>query len=485
MEGIILYFVTPFVTALTSAINSPSPILGALGFSWFLITHGGWVLVLLALFKIAEWAWLDYVQGQYAANRQWVCLAIDVPKDNVQSPKAVENIFAHMAGAHSNPDLKDIYWDGVTQDYFSFEIVGIEGYVQFIIRTVKKYRDLVESSVYAQYPDAQITEIEDYTTGFPSTFPDEKYNMYGTEFVLVANELLPLRTYQEFEHQMSQEYKDPLTTLLEGLNKLGPGEQVWLQFIIVPTSEDWKKPASAYIKKVMGQAPKSSGGGILSNAFGELGNLSSEMQKQVTGIGAGEAPKKPEKPAMMMLPPDDAARADGAARKIKKIGFKTKIRFIYIAQKEKFHAPHGVHNMVGFIKQYNTGDLNSLKPDTKHVGVHAHYIYVEPRKNMKRTKLMMRYKARSWYGGRDVFVLNTEELATLWHFPLKTDTAPIRHMVQKTEFKHTPPPSRLPIVEDLKRATVFSPPPTVEEPENEQESFEQPKGQVPPNLPIS
>ena len=96
-------------------------------------------------------------------------------------------------------DLAEKYYKGHYQRWFSFEIVSIDGYIQFIIRTEKKFRDLVESAIYAQYPEAEITEVDDYTKGFPDTFPNDTHDLWGTEWTLVEDNEYPIRTYQDFE----------------------------------------------------------------------------------------------------------------------------------------------------------------------------------------------------------------------------------------------------------------------------------------------
>ena len=44
------------------------------------------------------------------------------------------------------------WFEGKFQKSFSYEVVSLEGYTQFLIRTPKEFRDLIESSVYSQYP---------------------------------------------------------------------------------------------------------------------------------------------------------------------------------------------------------------------------------------------------------------------------------------------------------------------------------------------
>src|SRR6056297_2646102 len=164
--------------------------------------------------------WIQHRRAQWAAeNANFMLLAIDIPRENIQSPKSVENMFSYIAGAHSSFNLIEKYWEGKWQLYFSFEIVSIEGYTQFLIYTPVDFRDLVESAVYSQYPDAEITEVDDYTAGFPTKFPDENYDVWGTEFILAGEEMLPIKTYLEFEHQFGKEveeyFRDPMAALMD------------------------------------------------------------------------------------------------------------------------------------------------------------------------------------------------------------------------------------------------------------------------------
>jgi hypothetical protein len=179
---------------------------------WFLFTHGGFLIFVWMIWYIGTQLWLDSRQGKYAAAKQWMLLAIDVPRLTEQTPRAVENIFAHWAGAHSPNSWKEKWIDGRTQDTITVEIISIEGHVQFLVRTTRNLRDLIEASIYAQYPDAEIVEVEDYTKKVPHHYPDKEWDMFGTEMIPPKHglDLYPLRTYPEFEDRISGELKDPL-----------------------------------------------------------------------------------------------------------------------------------------------------------------------------------------------------------------------------------------------------------------------------------
>ncbi|NQU83682.1 MAG: hypothetical protein HQ536_03135, partial [Parcubacteria group bacterium] len=134
---------------------------------WVLFIYGGWVPVLIALWKGGQLIWLNWRQGKFAQDIDYILLAMDVPKGDEQTPKAVENIFTHLNGTYSGPTLKEKWWDGKIQITFSFELISIGGYIQFLVRTPTKHRDLIEAAIFSQYPDAEIIEVEDYTKDAP------------------------------------------------------------------------------------------------------------------------------------------------------------------------------------------------------------------------------------------------------------------------------------------------------------------------------
>jgi len=451
---------------------------------WRLFVDGGWIPILW-IFLWGSWhIWVNWRQTLYAAKRRFVFLAVDIPKTSFeepgQSPRAVENIFAHLDGAHATDTLWEKYWEGKTQDYFSFEIVSIEGYIQFIIRTRDKFRDLVEAAIYAQYPDAEITEVVDYTQFAPKRFPDPEWEMFGTEWINVKPEVYPLRTYHDFIDSETKEFKDPLAAILENMSKMGKGEQLWFQIIVTPISQkNWTKAGEKIVKKLIG-AKVEEKKTLMDKVLDLPWRVFDAVVQQIIG-GEEAAPKKAEKvePSQILyLSPGAKATVEAIEKKISKIGFKTKIRLIYLAKKEVFQKTRAAHPMVGAIKQLNTLDCQSLKPEYKKVGTSAHYIFIETRLKWKKNKLMSAYRARSnWRGLGTGFVLNTEELATLWHFPAAWIKAP---PIKAVESKRAVPPVNLP----LERPSFLKPITEVEKEKVAGEEGEEIIEGSPPELPV-
>lgn len=417
----------------------------------FLFKNGGWLILCLLTYKMFLPVYQVTRNCVWLRSLKWIFLAVDIPKGNEQTPKAVEQIFAQLAGAHKDPDLENLFLDGYIQPWFSLEIVSIEGYIQFIIGVVDKYRDTAEAAIYAQYPDAEITQIEDYAKNFPSYFPNKDYQLWGTEYVL-TNEIqyFPIRTYKEFEHDIAEEvFKDPLAALLEAFGRMGKGEFAGMQYLIKPIShrwQNWREKGLDYVKKMIG-ARKEQKETVLSKAGSVPGKVFDTAMQAVLGGAAEEKREKKEEPYSLMLhlPPGYKADVEMVERKISKICFASKIRFIYLAKKEVYNKNRAAYGVTGAMKQYITLNLNGLKPEFETVGTHVHYFFRESRLNWRRTRLVNAFKTRSRWRGVAEYLLNIEELASLWHFPMLYVKAPAVSMI---EARRGQPPTSLPAVSE-------------------------------------
>ncbi|MBI3420490.1 MAG: hypothetical protein HY006_00315, partial [Candidatus Sungbacteria bacterium] len=148
-------------------------------------------------------------------------------------------------------------------------------------------------------------------------------------------------------------------------------------------------------------------------------------------------------------------------RNISKLGFETGIRFCYIARRDRYTIMV-YPALIGIMKQYNSQFLNGFKPKNS---VSVDYPpYKKRREAMKKRALVAFYRERSWFyppytyyrhpswihpslfsfakAASKPFVLNTEELATIYHFPGMVAAAPT---IERIEAKKVEPPPNLPI----------------------------------------
>ncbi|HVM90868.1 MAG TPA: hypothetical protein VMU11_03160 [Verrucomicrobiae bacterium] len=416
---------------------------------FYLFIHGGWIIFIFVILWMIKWGWLEYHQNKFHHHQEFILLRVTVPKAseyNQQTPRAVENIMANLAGAHSPASWKEKWFDGKVQLPLSLEIASIEGEVSYYIHALRGLRDLVEAAIYAQYPDADIDEVPDYTKTVPHHYPSDEWDLWGTEMTNVMPEPYPLKTYVEFEDRVSGEFKDPIANLLEVFSRLGEGEQAWYQIIIEPTDQKhFRHNAEKVINKIKGikEVHKKT---ALDQVVDFPMNALSTVANVALGIPSAPAKKGDSKdafPRMMALSPGERFVLEAIERKAGKIGFESKIRFIYAAKKNKMNKAKVVNSFIGAIKQTNTFNMQALKPESKHVGVNGTlWWFKDSRNNKRKNHLLHAYQHRSAHAGLHLFFLSSEELATLWHFPILMQVkAP---QLRRTEAKRAEPPANIP-----------------------------------------
>ena len=403
-----------------------------LAIMWTLFINGGWIFVVFTIFQGLNEVWLMQRGNKYAATLKWICLAVDVPKNNEQSPKAVEQIFNQIAGYASGANWWEKWWKGQFLPAMSFEIVSIGGYVQYVIRTPKNFRDLMEAAIYAQYPSAEITEIEDYTAEFtPANFKEKGWSLWGTQFEMTADELFPIRTYPMFEHSIARKIVDPMAAMLEMMAKIGPEEQLWFQIVARPSDDKWKEKATKMVKKLIGVKEKEKKEGIDAR-------VDSVLDKLYTTFGFMFPLHKPPKEEKNEFPSNilymskgEVETANSIEIKSSKPGYKTKMRLIYLGKGEGFSRPRGVAPFVGALKQFAW--MNGFKPCGK-ISTKVDFDFTGKKTYKRQRKILNWYKFRSLMGGvkEDGYLLNTEELASLYHFPtIEVPTTAVRFAQSK------------------------------------------------------
>ena len=421
----------------------------------------GWAALALVIFWVGAHLWHELREEINVHHWQWVVLAVDVPPDTIQSPKAVEQIFAHLSGALEQPGFVDKYWGGAKQKGFSLEVISLEGYIQFLIYTEVAHRDLVEAAIYAQYPMAEITEVEDYTSMIPDKYPNDTHNMTGIEFGLAAPEAFPIRNYDEFEHNFAKDvtFADPMASILENFTRIGPGENLWLQIVIEPAPDSWKEHGIEVVKGLI------TGGG---HHGGEQFFLFKWINFVLDGIihaiippheGEHGAHEEHKEGKISDLSPGARDNVKAVEEKISKVGFKSKMRVLYAAPKAVFNPGRCISGLIGSINQFNYTGRNALVPAGSASNGKT------SKKNKAATSFVKAFKKRKLKMGKPPYVLNVEELATIWHFPIPLVKPPL---LQKTSTKRAEPPINLPVEmvaeSPLKRKSFAPPTPPKEEP---------------------
>lgn len=393
-------------------------------FSVFANTAVYWSPVVLGWLALN--LWLRYARLRWIAAIDWVLLEVKLPRDINKTPLAMEVVLNAMYQTSSGKWF-DQFFKGRVKNWFSLEMVSIGGEVHFFIRTNKIYKDVVEASIYAQYPDVEIYEVPDYVRYVDYRGKEGEWGLWGTEFVLSKEDAYPIKTYVDFgldkEGVKEEQKTDPITSTIEFLGSLGKDEQVWIQILIQPTGKRFKKPGKWFGKRDW----KDEGKDLIEDI----------IKKAKKRSGGGEN-------APVMLTKIEENMITAIERNISKLGFDCGIRGLYLAKGDAFNAAN-IFSLLGAFRQYNSNELNSFKP--AHV---TSFDYPwQDFKDIRVTKLKKRifdaYKKRSYFYlpyRHKPFVLNTEELATIYHFPGGVAETPTfgRVMSKKSE-----PPVNLPV----------------------------------------
>lgn len=376
-------------------------------------------------------AWLYYKRSSYWAKMGSVLLEIKIPKEVFKSPLAMEVVLnqLHQTADESNWYFK--YWKGQTRSWFSLEIVSTGGQIRFYIWARKKYQNGIEAHLYSQYPGIEVYEVEDYTKNF--YFDPNKHQMFACQWELSEPDPLPIGTYVDYgmDKDPKEEYKvDPMTSQLEFLGTLTEGHNIWIQIIVRAHKKEKRKPGTWFEKT---DAWKD-------QAKEEINKIIKQLKDDKEAAGFPRIPTKGE-----------AEKIAALERSIGKIGFDVSIRSLYFADKEKYDSIY-LGGLMGSFKQYGSMGLNGFKS----AGWYSTFNnpWKDWMKPIKKEKLgvmvMEEYKFRrfffspymdKWFYSKP-FVLNAEELATIFHIPSSTAGTPT---LERIPSKKAEAPSNLPL----------------------------------------
>ncbi len=266
--------------------------------------------------------------------------------------------------------------------------------------------------------------------------------MWGCEWKLDKPDPYPLRTYVDYGLDKvvkdPGEQVDPILSLFEFISTLGPGEQIWTQLIIRWSSKKY-----------------SSG---LSFAE-ECDRLLLDLVKPYSKVTVDE---NTHASFTEIRPPDHLKdEVTAVTKKQHKLFFDCGMRTIYLAKNEVFDNDKR-KGMVMMYRQYGNPAFNSL------VRVNSTQ-YNSPWEDPFDIVLTQRKnRMLDWYRFRiffhppwqhamkypfplnllivtdppNTFVLNTEEIATLFHFPASITSAP---SLKRVETRTAKAPTNLPI----------------------------------------
>lgn len=366
-------------------------------------------IILLFLIKSLLRA-ASFISG---ASRK-VVLLVTVPKEssdiadqneNLEMVKSqialAESLFSTLGGLRAQRGLRA--WLFGRTDHFSFEIVVWKSLISFYVAVPRYMKDYMEQQISAQYPESNLSEVVDYNIFSPRSFIACGYLKFKRSYIF------PIKTYQKLN-------SDPLNSIAGSLTKIDRNDSAAIQIIARSAKKGWHIKGSRVAVEM--QKGKSVNQAISdSGLFGFLKpfNILSIKSPQII------AEEKTKAPRTLSLMEQELAK--GLQEKTSRAGLDCNIRIITSA-KDKNTAQKYLDIIIDSFSQYNF------------------YEYGNSFKIIKQAsrKLINDFIYRN-YCENQKMILNTEELASIYHFPTPfLDTPNIQWLLAKK----LPPPPELP-----------------------------------------
>lgn len=373
--------------------------------SWIIGLLLSWYVWLPIVLVLGYLTWRNYQRIDAVKAVESTLLILEIPKANDKKELAAEQLFASLHGILR--DKAELKLNGGIQEHLSFEVASVNGQIRFYVWVPRALQSFVEGQIYAQYPTVQIHEAdEDYVAH------ERNHSVvYTGEMTLTASEFLPIKTFQSFE-------VDPLAGITGTLAKLeSTGEELWVQVLVRPMADDWHKSADKWASSVKGGGSPFAfltDGGFDIKWLGGL--LEALWKPPEQGSGGAAKPKE--------LSERDKTRISEAQKKATKLGYQVKIRLAYLGDSTT-NAKLRMQAIVGTFKQYNSTNLNGFKVTNTSF----------------KSEDLAKYRSRLFIDRG--FILNIEELASVFHLPhTNVETPNIVWASSKT----AEPPAKLPII---------------------------------------
>lgn len=315
-----------------------------------------------------------------------------------------ETFFASIAGLRAQRGIKQ--WFVGRDDHVSFEIVVQNHLIYYYIDCPKKWAPFIEQQIHSQHPYADVEEIIDYNMF------SETSSIVGAHLVPQRQKTFPIKTYKTMD-------SDPLSSILNSMARIYEEDSTAaVQFVLRSAHKKWRRRSIQLVKDV-----KKGESLDRASRHSELGRA---VRKFFGTLGEIIRSKKPDvgPPDQNKLSQMEEETLKGIEQKLTKGGMDLNIRILSASNQEQ-QARMNLDNIINAFSQYNLYRYgNSLTAEV-------------PR-NQK--KLIQQFIYRSFNESKRL-VVNTEEMASLWHLPLHSTESP---NIKWLTGRQAPPPTNIP-----------------------------------------
>jgi hypothetical protein len=291
----------------------------------------------------------------------------DVLDENISKAQIIYNIIASTV----QKGFKSKFYG---QRHLAFEIVGTQGFVYFYAAVPVALVDVVKQAVVSAYPTARLEEVAEHNIFNPV---GKIASTLGGELALKEHFAYPIATYQDTK-------RDTMQALLNALSTLEKEDGAGIQILLRPADPSWRKEASAVASKKRKGTDGKKGIGPWVRQFFEAFVKAPENN-------AGE------KKELSNL---DQSVLDAIDDKTRHPGYEVQIRVI-VSSNISQRSQAILSNMVATFSLFDAPGKNGFK--------------YTPAKDIE--SFVTAYILRFFPHQKTRSILNSVELATLFHFP--------------------------------------------------------------------
>jgi len=315
----------------------------------------------------------------------------------------MEHLFASLSNIREESMKKLVYGPF----YLSFEIsTPIDSNeIFFYVSCPKKFQSIIEKQIHSFYPDAEVKKIDDYNVFVPGGSASMCY------LRLKKSTPFPLKTYKKLE-------ADPIASLTNALSKIPLGKGAAIQIIIKPTNNEWHNESRELTKEMQ------KGKGFSGKRQSQVMKTAGEFAKLIGGTDSKTEEKKKQEETQFKLTSSQEEIMKSVEEKATKVGFETNIRIVASAP-TKEEAKLTLSEIQNSFTQFGAPDLNSFE--------------IIELSGRSLNLAIFNFIFRNFDKSKRI-ILNTEELASIFHFPITATHTP---QVRWLKSKQAPAPNNI------------------------------------------
>jgi hypothetical protein len=316
------------------------------------------------------------------------------PKSEKELISVMEHLFASLGNIKEKTSIwhRIVYGDAV----IALEIANPSesDEISFYVGAPKKFIGIVEKQIHSFYPKAAIERVKDYNIFYPDSFTAASY------LQLKEKDYLPVRTYQSLE-------SDPINNITNVLGKFEEKKEgAAIQILVKPARGNWRSKGRKVAHEMQQgrQLSEVKSNGAITQFFRGAHKLIVDNKKdQQQQKDMFKSDKDP-----IQLTPEEQEVVKKIEGKANKPGFQTNIRLVASALSQE-KAEMILAELENAFIQYENPGINSFRV---------------VRENKLRPKKIAYNFIFRIFQEHQGFVLSSEEVSSVFHFPLLTTETP-------------------------------------------------------------